>query len=159
MVESFYQQAHRLRDGAVMVYRRGDTNQQVYQARLKIPGVTGYIIRSLKTRDLPTAPNLAEDLFYELRAEQKLSVDVRIAGNLKFKDLWKRFYSAHETGQSIHRQRLHKEPLPPDIYLEQATARHLLVADEPPPVCQLPTIIRWIIPRIIQWYSQSITPR
>ncbi|MBU6450119.1 MAG: hypothetical protein KGQ26_10925 [Rhodospirillales bacterium] len=81
MVESFYQQVHRLRDGAVMVYRRADTNQQVYQARLKIPGVTGYIIRSLKTRDLPTALNLAEDLFYELRAEQKLGVDVRIAGN------------------------------------------------------------------------------
>ncbi|OYV29600.1 MAG: hypothetical protein B7Z81_15035, partial [Acidocella sp. 20-61-6] len=65
-------------------------------------------IRSLKTRDLPTALNLAEDLFYELRAEQKLGVDVRISGNLKFKDLWKRFYSAHETGLSVHRQRLHK---------------------------------------------------
>ena len=108
MVESFYQHAHRLRDGAVMVYRRGDTSQQVYQARLKVPGVTGYIIRSLKTRDLPTALNLAEYLFYELRAEQKLGVDVRIAGNLKFQDLWKRFYSAHETSLSVHRQRLHK---------------------------------------------------
>lgn len=108
MGESFYQQVHRLRDGAVTVYRRGDTHQQVYQARLKVPGVTGYIIRSLKTRDLPTALNQAEDLFYELRAEQKLGMDVRIAGNLKFKDLWKRFYAAHETGLSVHRQRLHK---------------------------------------------------
>lgn len=59
------------------VYRRADTNQQVYQARLKVPGVSGYIIRSLKTRDLPTALNQAEDLFYELRAEQKLGMDVR----------------------------------------------------------------------------------
>lgn len=43
MGESFYQQVHRLRDGAVTVYRRADTNQQVYQARLKVPGVTGYV--------------------------------------------------------------------------------------------------------------------
>ena len=40
MGESFYQQLHRFPDGAVMVYRRADTNQQVYQTRLKIPGVT-----------------------------------------------------------------------------------------------------------------------
>lgn len=108
MGESFYQQAHRLRDGAILVYRRADTRQQVYQARLKVPGVTGYVIRSLKTRDLPTALNQAEDLFYNLKAEQKLGMDVRVAGNLKFKDLWKRFYAAHETGLSVHRQRLHK---------------------------------------------------
>lgn len=108
MGESFYQQVHRLRDGAVLVYRRADTNRQVYQARLKVPGVTGYVIRSLKTRDLPTALNQAEDLFYDLKAEQKLGMDVRVAGNLKFKDLWKRFYAAHETGLSVHRQRLHK---------------------------------------------------
>ena len=43
MGESFYQQLHRFPDGAVMVYRRADTNQQVYQTRLKIPGVTGYV--------------------------------------------------------------------------------------------------------------------
>lgn len=108
MPGSFYQEVHRLRDGAVMVYRRGDTRQQVYQARLKVPGVSGYVIRSLKTRDLPTALNQAEDLFYELRAEQKLGMDVRVSGNLKFKDLWKRFYAAHETGLSVHRQRLHR---------------------------------------------------
>ena len=42
MREAFYRQVHRLRDRAVMVYRRGDTNQQVYQARLKIPGVDGF---------------------------------------------------------------------------------------------------------------------
>lgn len=57
MGENFYQQVHRLRDGAILVYRRADTHQQVYQTRLKVPGVTGYVIRSLKTRDLPTALN------------------------------------------------------------------------------------------------------
>lgn len=106
--DGFYQEGHRLRDGAVLVYQRADTSLGGYQARLKVPGVSGYIIRSLKTRDLREALSAAEDLFYSLKAEQKLGMDVRVSGNLKFKELWKKFYAAHETGLSIHRQRLHK---------------------------------------------------
>jgi hypothetical protein len=48
MGESFYQQVHRLRDGAITVYRRADAHQQVYQARLKVPGV----IRDMGARDM-----------------------------------------------------------------------------------------------------------
>jgi hypothetical protein len=108
MGESFYQQVHKVRDGDVLVYQRADTSHGVYQARLKVPGVSGYIVRSLKTRDLRTALNAAEDMYYALKAEQKLGMDVRVSGNLKFKELWKKFYAAHENGLSIHRQRLHK---------------------------------------------------
>jgi integrase len=104
----FYEDAHCLRDGAILVYTRAGHKKATFQARLKVPGVLGYVIRSLKTRDLPTALNEAEDLFYALRAEQKQGLDVKQAGNLKFKDLWKRFYAAHEAGLSIHRQRLHQ---------------------------------------------------
>lgn len=103
----FYENAHRLRDGAVVVYTRPDRKKVTYQARLKIPGVTGYVIKSLKTADLNSAISEAEDLFYALRAEQKQGIDVRIAGNMLFKALWKRFYEAHETALSVHRQRLH----------------------------------------------------
>lgn len=103
----FYENAHRLRDGAVVVYTRPDRKKTTYQARLKIPGVVGYVIKSLKTADLNSAITEAEDLYYELRAEQKQGLDVRLAGNLRFKDLWKRFYDAHQAGLSIHRQRLH----------------------------------------------------
>jgi integrase len=79
-----------------------------FQVRLKIPGATGYVIRSLKTADLNNAVSEAEDLFYSLKAEQKQGIDVRTAGNLKFKELWKRFYAVHKAGLSIHRQRLHE---------------------------------------------------
>ena len=104
----FYENSHRLRDGAVVVYTRAGSKKANYHARLKIPGVVGYVIRSLKTTSLIEALNEAEDLFYSLKAEQKQGIDVRTAGNLKFKDLWRRFYDAHEAGLSIHRQRLHK---------------------------------------------------
>jgi hypothetical protein len=66
-----------------------------HQACLKIPGVNGYIIESLKTVDLNAAVTEAEDLFYGLRAEQKQGLDVQRAGNLRFKDLWDRFYGVH----------------------------------------------------------------
>ena len=104
---SFYENSHALRDGAILVYTRPGRKKTTWQARLKVPGVLGYIIKSLKTADLNAAITEAEDLFYSLRAEQKLGLDVKQAGNLKFKDLWKRFYAAHEAGLSIHRQKLH----------------------------------------------------
>jgi integrase len=104
----FYENSYRIRDGAILLYTRPDRKKVTYQARMKVPGVAGYIIKSLKTGDLTTAMNEAEDLFYSLKAEQKLGLDVKQAGNLKFKDLWKRFYAAHEASLSVHRQRLHK---------------------------------------------------
>ena len=106
--QGFYENAYRLKDGAIVLYTRPGRNKPIWQACLKVPGVIGYIIKSLKTRDLNQALTSAEDLFHDLKAEQKLGIDVRIAGNLKFKDFWKRFYAVHETGLSEHRQRLHK---------------------------------------------------
>ncbi len=108
MDQGYYEGAHRLKDGAILVYTRPGAKKPNYQARLKVPGVTGYITKALKTRDLNTAIGEAEDLFHQLRAEQRLGLDVKIAGNLKFKELWKRFYAAHQAGLSVHRQRLHR---------------------------------------------------
>ena len=108
MGQAFYENQYRLREGAILLYTRPGAKKLAYQARLKVPGVTGYVTRALKTRDLNAAVTEAEDLFYALRAEQKLGLDVRLSGNLKFKDFWKRFYGVHETGLSVHRQKLHK---------------------------------------------------
>lgn len=104
----FYENSHSLRDGAILLYTRRGLKKPRWQARLKVPGVLGYIIKSLKTSDLNTAITEAEDLFYGLKAENKLGLDVKQSGNIKFKDLWKQFYAAHEVSLSIHRQRLYK---------------------------------------------------
>lgn len=104
----FYENTHLLRDGAILLYTRKGQKKGAWQVRLKLPGLTGYIIRSLKVRDLNAAIDAAEDLFYSLKAEQKLGLDVKQAGNIKFKDLWKRFYDAHESKLSVHRQKLHQ---------------------------------------------------
>lgn len=99
----FYENSYRLKDGAIVVYARPGRKKTTYQARLKVPGVTGYIIKSLKTSDLNAAISAAEDLFHDLKAEQKLGLDVKAAGNLKFNDFWKRFYAVHEAGLSALR--------------------------------------------------------
>jgi hypothetical protein len=39
----FYENVHRLRDGAILVYTRQPRKRPTYQARLKIPGVRGYV--------------------------------------------------------------------------------------------------------------------
>lgn len=104
----YYENSHQLRDGAILVYTRPGRKKTRYQARLKVPGVEGYIIKSLKTGDLNEALTEAEDLFYELRAEQKLGLDVKVSGNLKFRDFHARFYAAHKNGLSVHRQKLHE---------------------------------------------------
>lgn len=39
----FYENAHRLRDGAILLYTRPGRKKVAYQARLKIPGVVGYV--------------------------------------------------------------------------------------------------------------------
>ena len=82
----FYENSYELKDGAILIYTRPGRKKTTYQARLKVPGVTGYIIKSLKTSDLNAAVSLAEDLFHDLKAEQRLGLDVKAAGNLKFKD-------------------------------------------------------------------------
>jgi len=105
---AFYENRHELRDGAILLFTRPGRKKARYQARFKIPGVDGYVVKSLRTPDLAAAKTEAEDLYYELRTEQKQGLDIRRAGNRRFKDLWHRFYGVHEGGLSIHRQRLHK---------------------------------------------------
>jgi len=56
-----------------------------------------------QTTDLNGAISAAEDLFHDLKAEQRLGLDVKVSGNLRFKDFWKRFYDVHQSGLSVHR--------------------------------------------------------
>jgi integrase len=53
-------------DGRIILYRRADTVSLNWSARLKIPGHTGYVVKSSKTCDDFEARRFAEDLFYQL---------------------------------------------------------------------------------------------
>jgi hypothetical protein len=53
--EGFYQNSYRLKGGAILVYTRPGAKKGGFQARLKVPGVPGYVTRALKTRQLNDA--------------------------------------------------------------------------------------------------------
>lgn len=102
-----YENEHRLRDGAVLVYTRSSGKQQRFQARISIPDTQGYVVRSLKTQSLSEALRRAEDLYDELRFAKKQGLDIT-ATDMRFRNLWQKYYTSHEISLSIYRQRLYK---------------------------------------------------
>jgi integrase len=95
-----------VREGAILIYTRQGRKKAIFQARFKVPGLNGYVVRSLKTNDLSAAVIEAENLFHELRIAQKQGIDVKKGSNLTFSGLWKIFFEAHQIGLSTHRMKL-----------------------------------------------------
>jgi integrase len=101
-------------DGRIVLYRRADTVSLAWSARLKIPGHTGYVVKSSKTSDDFQARRFAEDLFYQLEGrayrgeairpptfkqvfeqwraslavDQAIGASKYIAGNIRRMELW-----------------------------------------------------------------------
>jgi integrase len=98
-----YKDAHRVRDGKVLVYLR--EGSPAYQARMSVPGVKGYIFRTTKQKELSAAIQKAEDLFDEVRFRVKNNLDV---GTYTFSTLYKKWWDATVSTLSIHRQRFIK---------------------------------------------------
>jgi integrase len=63
--------------GKIVLYHRPDHKNQKWQARIKIPAATGYVIRSTKKSDFYEARKFAEDLY------DNLNVKVKSGGQLK----------------------------------------------------------------------------
>ena len=53
-------------DGRIILYRRADTVSKNWSVRLKIPGNTGYIVKSSKTGDDFEDRRFAENLYFQL---------------------------------------------------------------------------------------------
>ena len=53
-------------DGRIILYKRQDHDNPNWTARIKIPGATGYVVRSTKTSRDDEARRFGEDLYYEL---------------------------------------------------------------------------------------------
>jgi len=65
---AFYDRKEWLRDGRVLIYTTAGAKSAVWQMRLNVRGVTGYITKSTKTRNLGEAARVAEDEFDRLQA-------------------------------------------------------------------------------------------
>ena len=52
---------HDIKNGQILIYQRSDHKGGVWQADLSVPGSTGSVARSLRTRDLDEAKRLTPD--------------------------------------------------------------------------------------------------
>ncbi|MBT5083744.1 MAG: hypothetical protein HOM62_24500, partial [Rhodospirillaceae bacterium] len=92
-----YQDAHRVRDGKILVYKR--EGSPAYQTRLNVPGVSGYVFRTTKKNDLSAAIQKAEDMFDDLRFKVRNNLDV---GTYTFATLYKKWWEATASTLSVH---------------------------------------------------------
>lgn len=102
-----YENQHKLRDGAVLVYTRSSSARGRFQARVRVPGTDKYVVKALKTASLSEALKKAEDLYDDLRFAHRQGLDIT-EPEMRFRALCQRFYNAHKNQLSIHRQRLHQ---------------------------------------------------
>lgn len=72
-----YKDLESFHDGEVVIYRRNAGKKPTYQARIKTPQGTGYIVRSLKTQHRDEAYRKAIDLFDELKYRAKAGEDLK----------------------------------------------------------------------------------
>lgn len=100
-----YVERHELREGRILLYIDGDKKKPIWNARLRIPGIIGYVVKSSGTTSLAEAVRWAEDLYDELRMKAKNNLPIR---ERRFRDVFKEWEKTGISTLSVHRQRLHK---------------------------------------------------
>lgn len=81
----FYANKRTLRDGRILLFQRSDTKGAIWQMRLRVPGIKGYVPLSTKTSDEYEARQIAEDKFYELRKRAEVGLPTKTK---TFREYW-----------------------------------------------------------------------
>ena len=58
-------------DGRIVLYKRADHQNPKWTARLSIPTVQGFVVKSTKTTDDFEARRFAEELYYQLEGKAR----------------------------------------------------------------------------------------
>ena len=75
-------------DGRIVLYKRADHRNPKWTARLKVPNVPGFVVRSCKTTDDFEARRFAEDLYYELEGRSRRGESIRAPSFRRVFELW-----------------------------------------------------------------------
>jgi integrase len=98
---SSYQDYTDLRgDGRIILYKRPNYAKPVWNVRLKVPGATGYVVKSTRTVDFYEARRFAEDLFYELEGKSRRGESVRSPTFSKVYSDWRDSYPLTMRGRT-----------------------------------------------------------
>ena len=64
-----YTDLETFQDGRVIIYRRSSSASQNFHTRIRLKGVTGYVVKSCKTPDRDDAYRFAMDLYENMRVK------------------------------------------------------------------------------------------
>ena len=102
----FYQTTHETRDGRILLYLNPNLKRPIWQARLRVDGIKGYIVRSTKHQNLAEATKIAEDLYDDLRYKARNKLPIK---ELNFRQFFEREWLPHASMVlSEHRVKVHK---------------------------------------------------
>lgn len=109
---------HDLRgNGDIVVYKRRQHKSPRWNVRIRVPGQSGYVTKSCKTRDFEAAKRFSEDLYYELEGRSRRGESIRSHPFSKVAREWERQYPQLMNGRSqqyidgnIRRVQLHLLP-------------------------------------------------
>ncbi|TJU90718.1 MAG: phage integrase family protein [Mesorhizobium sp.] len=93
-----YENRHAFNDGKILLYTRN--GNPTYQARLSIPGLENYVVKSTKRTNLMEARAAAEILYNEYWYKARNGLET---GTNTFETLYKRWLTANTVGLSDHR--------------------------------------------------------
>lgn len=77
-------------NGRIVLYKRQDHNNPKWTVRIKVPGSTGYVVRSTKTTDFDEGKRFSEDLYYELESRVRRGETLRSPPFKKVFEEWKK---------------------------------------------------------------------
>ena len=102
----FYQTTHETRDGRILLYLNPKLKKPIWQARLRVDGIKGYIVKSTRHRNLAEATKVAENLYDDLRYKARNKLPIK---ELTFKEFFQKEWLPYaEAVLSIHRVKVHK---------------------------------------------------
>ncbi|EDP66888.1 Integrase [alpha proteobacterium BAL199] len=87
-------------DGRIVLYKRKDHGNPRWNVRIKVPGGTGYIVKSCRTTDFYEARRFSEDLYYQLEGRSRRGETIRAKPFQKVFDEWRKEYPATMRGRS-----------------------------------------------------------
>lgn len=100
-----YVEKHELRDGRILLYVDGDKIKPIWNCRFRLPGKTGYVLKSSGTTNLAEATRFADELYDELRLKIKFNMPIK---DKTFNEVIDEWLEKGIANLSIHRQKLHK---------------------------------------------------
>ena len=93
-----------IEDGRVLLYQRSDQKKKAWWCRIRVPGHTGYVVRSTKLYNFADAHRFASNLYGSLKYKAEHDLPLKTG---RFTKVFKEFIQSMKAeGMSVYRLRV-----------------------------------------------------